>query len=100
MCRYSDYELNPYGFACVNFKDKSKFIELPCKAFPVIRYDDSSDVFCYFCGENLSGKYFDGDGSPEVITCFGCGAWLDNTKSITKEEAEQALKEREENAVD
>lgn len=65
------------------------------KPFPVVMSEDenNSDVFCPFCDTNLSGNYYGGDYEPpKIITCFGCGTWLDGMKAITKEEAEQALK--------
>ena len=42
----------------------------------------------------MAAKSLPAGREPEVIICFGCGAWLDNTKSITREEAEQALGKR------
>lgn len=50
----------------------------------------NSDVYCPYCGTNLSGLY--GDEPTKIIQCYQCGNYLDNTKIITKEEAEQALK--------
>lgn len=49
-----------------------------------------SDVYCPYCDALLSGYY--GDDPPQIITCYKCGEYLDCTKLITKEEAEQALK--------
>lgn len=69
---------------------------LPYKPFPLVLSEDenNADVFCPFCDTNLSGNYYGGDYEPpKIITCFGCGTWLDGTKAITKEEAVQALKE-------
>lgn len=68
---------------------------LPYKPFPVVLSEDenNSDVFCPFCDTDLSGNYYGGDYEPpKIVSCFGCGTWLDGTKAITKEEAEQALK--------
>ena len=67
----------------------------PYKPFPVVLSEDenNSDVFCPFCDTDLSGNYYGGDYEPpKIVTCFGCGTWLDGTKAITKEEAVQALK--------
>ena len=69
------------------------------KPFPVVLSEDenNSDVFCPFCETNLSGNYYGGDYEPpKIVTCFGCGTWLDGTKAITKEEAEQALRKEDE----
>ena len=74
---------------------KNNVVVLPYKPFPVVlsENENNSDVFCPFCDTNLSGNYYGGDYEPpKIITCFGCGTWLDGTKAITKEEAEQALK--------
>lgn len=49
----------------------------------------NTDVYCSFCGTNLSGYY--GDEPTSIIQCFNCGEFLDNTKSITREEAEKVL---------
>ena len=71
-------------------------IVLSYKPFPVVMSEDenSADVFCPFCETNLTGNYYGRDYEPpKIITCFGCGTWLDGTKAITKEEAEQVLKE-------
>ena len=66
----------------------------PCKPMPVMSDVNpfNSDVYCPFCGANLSGFY--GDEPTSTIQCYGCGEFLDNTKSITREEAEKALAER------
>ena len=67
---------------------------LPYKPVPVVLSEDenNSDVFCPFCDTDLSGHYYGGDYEPpKIVTCFGCGTWLDGTKAITKEEAEEAL---------
>lgn len=79
---------------CKHFKNKADFIELPYKPFPVVLSEDenNSDVFCPFCYTDLSGHYYGGDYEPpKIIPCFECGTWLDGTKAITKEEAEQVL---------
>lgn len=72
---------------------------LPYKPFPVVLSEDenNSDVFCPFCDTDLSGNYYGGDYEPpKIVSCFGCGTWLDGTKAITKEEAEQALRKEDE----
>lgn len=52
--------------------------------------DFNSDVYCPYCGRNLSGYY--GDEPNSIIQCFDCGKFLDNTKILSREEAEKALK--------
>ena len=80
---------------CNHFKDKSLVLDLPCKPISVMSARDecNSDVYCPYCGTNLSGLY--GEEPTEIIQCYNCGNFLDNTKVITIEAAEQALKERE-----
>ena len=73
----------------------NNIMALPYKPFPVVLSEDenNSDVFCPFCDTDLSGNYYGGDYEPpKIVSCFGCGTWLDATKAITKEEAEEALK--------
>jgi hypothetical protein len=55
----------------------------------------NSDVYCPYCGNNLSGLY--GDEPTPIIQCYGCGKFLDNTKTITREEALAKLKEGKNN---
>lgn len=78
---------------CNYFKDKSLVLDLPCKPIGVMSDGNefNTDVYCSYCGTNLSGLY--GDEPTEIIQCYNCGKFLDNTKIITKESAEQALKE-------
>lgn len=94
MTRYADSELNPCGVDCANFKDKSRIVELPHKPLPMLMYNPFDDAYCPYCNINLSGYYGD-NNAPDILPCFNCGQWLDNTKYMTEEEAEQALKERE-----
>lgn len=85
---------------CPMYKDKSKIIELPYTPVPLIRDDDeySDDVYCYHCGCNLSGCYSDDDQEAlDVVQCYNCGLIIDNTKAITRAEAEQAIKNKTKN---
>ena len=68
----------------------------PYKPLPLV--DEGDEMLCPICGKDLMGCYFD-DESPTVVTCYGCGAWLDNTKAVTREEVEKALEERSENGT-
>ena len=92
VCR--NYEPISYS-ACSDFKDKSRYIELPCKPIPLMKDKSpfNSDVYCPYCGTNLSGYY--GIAPQSINQCFNCGEFLDNTKSVTYEETEKALRERE-----
>ena len=71
-------------------------IVMPCKPIPLMKDKNpfNCDVYCPTCGTNISGYY--GDEPLSVVQCFNCGELLDNTKAITREEAEAALKARTE----
>lgn len=69
----------------------------PYKPLPLI--DEGDRVLCPICETDLMGCYLDDDNTPTVVACYRCGAWLDNTKAVTREEAERALKERSENGA-
>ena len=66
----------------------------PYKPLPLV--DEGESVLCPICETDLMGCYYNDDETPLVVTCYECGAWLDNTKAVTKEEAEKALAERRE----
>ena len=68
----------------------------PYKPMPLI--DEGDRVLCPICETDLMGCYDACDDTPTVVTCYKCGAWLDNTKAVTREEAEAAIAERSENA--
>ena len=94
VCDFHITELTTQKIAdCRTFKDNSLVLDLPCKPVSVMSDGNkyNSDVYCPYCGTNLSGLY--GDEPTEIIQCYNCGNFLDNTKVITKEAAEQALKE-------
>lgn len=61
---------------CLSFKDKSRYIELPCKPIPLMKDKNpfNSDVYCPYCGTNLSGYY--GNAPQSIIQCFNCGEFL------------------------
>ena len=70
---------------CKNFKDRSRFVELPCAEWIVEEdmYDDN-----VYCCSNCREKYFLEEWTPienRYFYCPNCGAKM----------AEQALKERE-----
>ena len=69
----------------------------PYKPLPLVWPDDefAQEVLCPICETDLMGCYIDGEEAPTVITCYHCGAWLDSTKAVTRDEAEKALAERE-----
>ena len=65
-------------------------IVLPHKPINVMCIEDSTDVCCPYCETILSGLY--GEEPTDIIQCYICGAFLDNTGAITREEAERSLK--------
>ena len=85
---------------CQHFKDRSRFVELPCEVGDTV-YILGKEIFCDEIDEISIEKLSDG------ILCFR--AYCKELKIsldlkdfgtiafLTKEEAEQALKEREEN---
>lgn len=68
----------------------------PYKPLPLVWSDNefSDQVLCPFCETDLMGCYIESEETPTVVTCYHCGAWVDSTKAVTKEEAEKALAER------
>jgi hypothetical protein len=64
----------------------------PYKPLPLI--DEGDRVLCPICESDLMGCYLGYEESPSVVTCYGCGAWIDSTKAVDREEAEKALAER------
>ena len=66
------------------------------KPLPLI--DEGDRVLCPICETDLMGCYFGYEEHPTVITCYGCGAWIDSTKAVDREEAEEAV-ERSENGT-
>lgn len=72
-------------------------IVLPCKPLPCEkdRNPMNSDVYCPYCGTNMSGRYPNCD--IDIVPCIECGTLIDITKSVTREDAEKALRERVQN---
>lgn len=73
----------------VKARDEGRVVELdmPCKPL-VWRDDDRDTALCPDCGKDLMGLY---DGERIVLQCPECGQYLDDTKIITRAEAEAAL---------
>ena len=71
-------------------------IVLPCKPLPCEKDGNpmNSDVYCPYCGTNISGCY--PNCELDIVPCVECGTLIDTTKSVTREEAETALTERNE----
>lgn len=115
-----EYEL-AHAENCNNFKDKSKYIELPCKVGDTLYYldtlvDNDKCAGCSFYYEGGMGDYpncektIDGNRENNCIEIKEESATLKNifcwmymdcfnkTVFLTKSEAEQKLKELKENA--
>lgn len=76
--------------ACEHFKDRSRFVELPCKVGDTVfvvngfKEIEEFEVDYYVVEKNVISVGMVDDGEYEVETVF-----------LTREEAERALKERE-----
>ena len=81
---------------CQCFQDRSRFVELPCKVGDVIHSIEHG----YIKNDSVTNIVYYANINEFVIqahfTCFNEKAF-GKTIFFTKEEAEQALKEREEN---
>lgn len=100
VCNSRFPDPNNERLICEQFKDRSRFVELPCKV---------GDTIYEIVERRVSGKWV-----PKIVSRvveqievahnyigFKCGTTIrvpDNLAFYTPEEAEQALKEREENA--
>lgn len=98
VCR--NYEPISYS-ACSDFKDKSRFIELPCKVGDTVytTYHGSLSVYKvteirindFLWAELYNPKYSDEYKTEIVCLDFSFNEFV----FLTREEAEKALKERE-----
>ena len=99
--QYNDSQMN--GDDCEFFKDRSRFVELPCKVgdtvFVVeeiaeerkIIKDHVETIGIGYYADGVNIYQFDGIKTDGYFEDFGKNVFL------TREEAEQALKERESN---
>ena len=86
---------------CENFKDRSRFVELPCKDGEYVYViEPLCDSMAFHTIKHRKIKHIE----PQARIQFAGGGWILNFLSAfnryvfrTYEEAEQALKEREEN---
>ena len=109
VCRYND-GVNQYCkslFGCPNFKDKSQIIELPCKVgdtvylinkanIPQKMILDKPDIRCHCADENNLCGVLCGDKEHNICaySFYNDNSDFGKTVFLTREEAEQALKER------
>lgn len=88
---------------CVRYKDRSRFVELPCdvgdKIFvPTRNFVSEYEISYFHIGKQ--GMWFNSDVIDGISTRLRNGNFDDIGKTVflTRAEAEQALKERESNA--
>ena len=96
--QYNDSQMN--GDDCEFFKDRSRFVELPCKVGDLI-YIIKKARGLSVRGAKVNSITITESGKIQV-SCYRSsfiGLWSDDAFA-TKEEAEQALKERGANAND
>lgn len=91
VCNIFSGDLNEDGAEkCVCFKDRSRFVELPCKVGDTVfvvngfKEIDELEVDYYVAGKNVISVGMVDDGEYEVETVF-----------LTREEAERALNSSE-----
>lgn len=92
ICPYSLAEVS-----CDDFKDRSKFIEAPCKVGDYLEWDDGDGVPLYF---EVLGFRFNMLGEISRFVTKNMQPIISHRsikRILTKEEAEQVLKEREKN---
>ena len=76
-------------FECSHFKDKSRFVELPCKVGETVYQVDSERIY----ESTVKRIIYDTDGIAFDERAIGKSVFL------TREEAEKALKEKEEKTI-
>ena len=90
-----DYKLNMIADGCEDFKDRSRFVELPCKVGDTVYYFNSAgDIY----SQKVSGFIVNFVGILVDSDVMFDSHLMGDRFFSTREEAEQALKEREKNA--
>lgn len=82
---------------------ENRLVVLSTPMKPLLISDDpmDSDVYCPECGKTLSGAWPDSvDCDWNLCQCFYCGQSIDDTKVLTKTEAEKALEKLKEGEAD
>ena len=77
---------------CENFKDRSRFVELPCKEDDVIFCNNSAGVII---PQKVTGFIIRASGTYVETDMLIHESAIGDFVFLTREEAEQALKERE-----
>ena len=106
------FNINDADTSCTDFKDRSRFVELPYSLSEgdklkyiftdennEIRIGDDWEVVTKICKDGffVTGR-INSDGTYQAGNCFYPWSAIGTEYFLTKEAAEQALKEREENA--
>lgn len=74
-----------------------RLVVLAEKPLPLVAKPDCTDAFCPYCDEDVSGLWGVADYVPDICQCPECGEFIDVcAPTITREEAEAALKKKEE----
>lgn len=74
-----------------------RLVVLDKKPLPLVAKPDSTDAYCPYCDEDVSGLWGVADYVPDICQCPECGEFIDVcAPTITREEAEAALKKKEE----
>lgn len=76
--------------SCPDFKDKSRFVELPCKVGETVYFIYQNKIFEHKIREIVIGEYGGFVYSSDCFPFLAFGNYL----FLTREEAEKALKER------
>ncbi|MEE0874144.1 MAG: hypothetical protein UIH27_11885 [Ruminococcus sp.] len=104
VCNSRIPDPNNERIICEQFKDRSRFVELPCKVGDTVYViekiadevrviqDVVETISIGYCADGINIYQFDGIKTDGYFSDFG------KTVFLTHEEAEQALKERERNA--
>ena len=96
------FEYFSTGDVCEHFKDRSLFVELPCSTSETLFVIEDSGEIIIDKVETIVTIGYDEDFSQSRLDCYSGKHYLvkdiGKTVFLTREEAEKALKEREENA--
>ena len=102
VCNIFAGDLNEDGAEkCVCFKDRNRFVDLPCKVGDQVYYFNDSNYkkyeVCEIVGFHIDKYRVDFQIKLCGYKCFVDTEFLGEKIFLTREEAEQALKERENN---
>ena len=84
---------------CQKFKDRTRFVELPCKVGDTVYVIENNEIIEDFVDQIGIGYYCDGENIYQMdgIKTDWYFSDIGKTVFLTREEAERALKERENN---